>query len=375
MKRRGFICAALAAAIVSAGVLSGGLTVKAAGNWENTDEGWKYKKDSGDYAYDEFVEGWWINSNGIQVGSDQASWHQDSGGWWYGDSSGWYACDNTYVIDDVTYVFNKDGYKATTGWIEHDGKWRYHYEDAKYACDEYKDGCYIDVDGYWDPQFEYSWYKDDHGWYYMDKSGDYLAGRTAVIDSYQYYFDSKGYAVEFTHLIPSAKKTNAVIKSDLKRKNDAADQLNSIFTGLVSDGSSLKCMVDGEPATIKNKNENIYINNKKLSDYIGKSKKSIEIEVNMLPAEIFKSIFSMNFSSIGESDYEIEFGGVNLSGFYHEDGFMAFNVNGKKHRACIDFKVYDQNPEVIVLGREDKSDWIKKLKTSGVIKDKIDVRF
>ena len=78
--------------------------------WKKVDGRWYYFKADGYAAANEFVRGWWCNSNCVQNDPVKYSWHKNSRGWWYGVTGGWYAKNATYIIDGVAYTFDKDGY-------------------------------------------------------------------------------------------------------------------------------------------------------------------------------------------------------------------------------------------------------------------------
>ena len=78
--------------------------------WQKIDGNWYYFKADGYAAANEFVQGWWLNKNGIQSDPVRYGWHKTSKGWWYGVAGGWYAKSKTYTIDGVSYTFNKNGY-------------------------------------------------------------------------------------------------------------------------------------------------------------------------------------------------------------------------------------------------------------------------
>ena len=78
--------------------------------WQKIDGNWYYFKADGYAAANEFVQGWWLNKNGVQSDPARYGWHKTSKGWWYGVAGGWYAKGKTYTIDGVSYTFNKNGY-------------------------------------------------------------------------------------------------------------------------------------------------------------------------------------------------------------------------------------------------------------------------
>ena len=88
-------------------VLAGGKTL--AKQWMKIDGNWYYFHANGYAAHDEFVQGWWIESNCVQRDPVQCSWHKTAKGWWYGSDS-WYAKSRSYTIDGKKYNFDAEGY-------------------------------------------------------------------------------------------------------------------------------------------------------------------------------------------------------------------------------------------------------------------------
>jgi hypothetical protein len=78
--------------------------------WQKIDGKWYYFKSSGYAAVNEFVQGWWVGSNGAWNDPVHYSWHKSGGKWWYGVIGGWYAKNKTYTIDGKTYTFDSHGY-------------------------------------------------------------------------------------------------------------------------------------------------------------------------------------------------------------------------------------------------------------------------
>ncbi len=78
--------------------------------WKKIDGKWYYFKANGYIAVNEFVQGWWLDRNGVQSDPVKYSWHKTGKGWWYGAAGGWYAKGKAYTIDGVSYKFDKNGY-------------------------------------------------------------------------------------------------------------------------------------------------------------------------------------------------------------------------------------------------------------------------
>ena len=79
-------------------------------SWQKIDGNWYYFKANGYVAQSEFVQGWWVNKNGVQSDPVKYSWHKAGSKWWYGVKDGWYAKSATYTIDSISYKFDKNGY-------------------------------------------------------------------------------------------------------------------------------------------------------------------------------------------------------------------------------------------------------------------------
>ena len=78
--------------------------------WKCIEGGWYFFKKNGVMAADEYYNGYRFNKDGTCTYESRAYWKKDKTGWWYGDKTGWYAKDCTLKINDVDYVFDKNGY-------------------------------------------------------------------------------------------------------------------------------------------------------------------------------------------------------------------------------------------------------------------------
>jgi len=78
--------------------------------WKKIDGNWYFFKKDGTAAKNEWVNGYWIGKNSIQSYAPVGSWHKAKKGWWFGDTSGWYAKGASYIINGVSYTFDRDGY-------------------------------------------------------------------------------------------------------------------------------------------------------------------------------------------------------------------------------------------------------------------------
>ena len=79
--------------------------------WQKIDGKWYYFKADGYAAAGEYVQGWWLDAKTCQCTYPyKAMWHKNNKGWWYGDASGWYARNGSFIIDGISYTFNRWGY-------------------------------------------------------------------------------------------------------------------------------------------------------------------------------------------------------------------------------------------------------------------------
>ena len=77
--------------------------------WCKIDGKWYYFGSDGYMAASEFVQGYWIDGNGITYENAKYSWHKNAEGWWFGNSK-WYARNASYAINGKVYTFDGMGY-------------------------------------------------------------------------------------------------------------------------------------------------------------------------------------------------------------------------------------------------------------------------
>ena len=388
-KKKGVLGMALAMSLVMAGSFS----TNAAGNWIETKDGWKYKDDDGKYAKYMYIDGWYLNENGIQTGDYQASWKKDSKGWWYGDDSGWYAKDDRYYIDGEKYDFDSSGYLIEYGWKKNDKGWYYQFDEESYASAEWIDGYWIGADGYWNYKPRGQWYEDEKGKYYMDSSGYYEKNQGVFIDGEHCKFDGKGYLVEYTHLESNDKNTEVKFNVSLDTKDEAAKQLQSLLTRMIDNGESVKVKLDGTEKNAQNNNGIISFDGKILTDYINEvsvSQTEVEVSMSTTTKKIFSTIFSdtmltddyRNRRTASEGadkfdhyDYKMTLGGVTFSNFIFTDKYVTyFDVGGKQLNATPAIWPNEEMgilPALDVEGKHLEDDWLKKLVDSGVIDEEV----
>ena len=384
MKIKGVISVALAGVMA----LAGATTVNAKGNWIETEEGWKYKSEEGRYKVEQYIDGWWLDENGIQKGL-QASWKQDSKGWWYGDDSGWYAKNTCLFIDGKSYNFDMDGYWDEYGWANDGIGWYYKFEEGFYAREEWVDGYWIGADGYCTYEPVAKWYEDEHGQYYMDSSGYYISGGSAIIDRVYLTFDEEGYLIEYTSLVSNKEATELKLSVTLENKEKAARQLQNVLLRMIDGGTTVELTVDGVKKNVKNEDCTIYVDGKSLKDYISEvaeTKNEVEVVMNTTTDKIFTNIFSnlmttddyyKKATSTGFTeedarfDYSISFGGVTFNNLDCGQAYrISFDVEGKRYTATPGIVPNEEMDVMAILDVEGKhmdEDWVKTLVDSGAI--------
>ena len=88
---------------------------------------------------EEWVNGLWYEKDGSQTYKYKGSWKKNSKGWWFEDTKGWYPQNKWQKIDGNWYYFKEDGYMAHDEWIDgwyvnSDGK----YDASKKQSSSYK---------------------------------------------------------------------------------------------------------------------------------------------------------------------------------------------------------------------------------------------
>ena len=78
--------------------------------WKPIDGTWYYFAKNGAMRTDAWQDGYYLGGDGAMYNDLTGSWYQDDKGWYFMDSNGWYPQNTSYVIDNVTYEFDGDGY-------------------------------------------------------------------------------------------------------------------------------------------------------------------------------------------------------------------------------------------------------------------------
>lgn len=98
-------------------------------DWIYIDDKWYFFDRSGYMASSEYRFGCWLNADGSwNYSYSNGTWKSDSVGWWYEDN-GWYPTDQWLKIDGYWYYFKSNGYMASDEyidgyWLGSDGAWR-----------------------------------------------------------------------------------------------------------------------------------------------------------------------------------------------------------------------------------------------------------
>ncbi len=100
----------------------------ASGTWKKNKKGWWwYEYADGSYAESEYIDGYWIDSDGWYDSAWNGSWKSNDTGWWF-QSGAWYPVSDWLKVDGLWYYFKEDGYMAHSEWIgdyyvNEDGAW------------------------------------------------------------------------------------------------------------------------------------------------------------------------------------------------------------------------------------------------------------
>ncbi|MCR4846154.1 MAG: hypothetical protein K5865_05385 [Eubacterium sp.] len=90
-------------------------------SWQKIDGIWYFFKPDGYMASNEYYNGYWFNSDGSWDDKYLLSWKSNSTGWWVEDISGWWPSNSWLKIDGDWYYFDASGYMVTSQYV--DGWW------------------------------------------------------------------------------------------------------------------------------------------------------------------------------------------------------------------------------------------------------------
>ena len=85
--------------------------------WQKIDGKYYYFDESGYMAADEWRDSCWLGSDGAWDDTYKMTWKSDFKGWWIEDKTGWYPQNQWQKIDGNWYYFKGDGYMATSQYI------------------------------------------------------------------------------------------------------------------------------------------------------------------------------------------------------------------------------------------------------------------
>ncbi len=89
--------------------------------WQKIDGIWYYFNETGYMASGEYYNGYWFNSDGSWDEAYYLTWKKNSTGWWVEDKSGWWPSSQWLKIDGSWYYFDSSGYMVTSQYV--DGYW------------------------------------------------------------------------------------------------------------------------------------------------------------------------------------------------------------------------------------------------------------
>ena len=84
--------------------------------WVFSGGGWWYSFSDGTYAKSEYIDGYWLNSDGWYDASWNGSWYLNATGWWF-QSGSWYPVNEWLKIDKKWYHFDSRGYMDANKWV------------------------------------------------------------------------------------------------------------------------------------------------------------------------------------------------------------------------------------------------------------------
>ncbi len=102
-------------------------------------------------------------------------------------------CNGTWKCNSTGWWYEDNGWYPYSQWLKIDGYWYYFCSDGYMDYGEYRDGCWLNMDGSWaEGYYQGAWHKNSTGWWYSD--GDwYPYSQSLWIDGTKYHFNSDGY--------------------------------------------------------------------------------------------------------------------------------------------------------------------------------------
>ena len=120
------------------------------GTWISRSGLWWFRYSNNEYAKNEYIDGYWMDRDGLYNSAWNGSWASDSNGWWF-QSGSWYPSNQWLKIDGSWYYFKADGYMASGEWA---GDY-YLSKDGTLATEKWIGKYYVGSDGAWVSDKEY----------------------------------------------------------------------------------------------------------------------------------------------------------------------------------------------------------------------------
>ena len=194
------------------GSISKTFKVNMKAGWTQVGSTWYYGNPDGTMAKNTWVNGYYMDNNGVWIPNAQpAKWIKSGSRWWYRHTDGSYTTNGFETIGGRTYYFDGAGWMATgwakiggdwyyfggaddgvmkTGWQRVNGIWYYMHGNGKMATGWVFTGnnwYYMNGNG----AMATGWVFSGNNWYYMNGSGAMTTGWQKVNGTW-YYMNSDG---------------------------------------------------------------------------------------------------------------------------------------------------------------------------------------
>ena len=87
------------------------------GTWISRSGLWWFRYSNNEYAKNEYIDGYWMDRDGLYNSAWNGSWASDANGWWF-QSGSWYPSNQWLKIDGEWYYFKADGYMAVNELVD-----------------------------------------------------------------------------------------------------------------------------------------------------------------------------------------------------------------------------------------------------------------